>query len=205
MVTGEDETPQRSAWLTNSLSLVAVYMLGVAAWFVSREVMGADPGGSDDGEAGAGGQDDGRGGALMAVGLALGYTSAVCYLCARIPQIIKNYKEKSTEGMRCLGSDRSYTGMLTCLARRSRPALLPALPDRQPHLRREPDRLLAGGSLSRQDSPLAARLPGHNRRGRHHLRAVQAVHTQEGDQVSSQWCRGERKRCLAVACLRGLG
>lgn len=101
MVTGEDETPQRSAWLSNGLSLVAVYVLGVAAWFVSREVIGTDPGPSDDDGTGAGGRDSGREGPLMAVGLALGYTSAVCYLCARIPQIIKNYKEKSTEGMPC--------------------------------------------------------------------------------------------------------
>ena len=32
------------------------------------------------------------------VGLTLGYLSAVCYLFARIPQIIKNYREKSCEG-----------------------------------------------------------------------------------------------------------
>lgn len=103
MVTGEDETPQRSAWLTNGLSLLAVYILGIAAWFVSREVIGADPG-APDADDGAGGQDDGSETPLMAVGLALGYTSAVCYLCARIPQIIKNYKEKSTEGMCCSGA-----------------------------------------------------------------------------------------------------
>lgn len=36
---------------------------------------------------------------VAVLGMVLGYTSAVCYLCARIPQIIKNYREKSTEGM----------------------------------------------------------------------------------------------------------
>lgn len=96
MVTGEDETPQRSAWLTNTLSLGAVYALGVAAWFVSREVVGANAGVPEDDD--APGEENGRGQASMIVGLVLGYMSAVCYLCARIPQIIKNWREKSTEG-----------------------------------------------------------------------------------------------------------
>lgn len=96
MVEGEDATPQRSAWLTNGLSLGAVYVLGVAAWFVSREVLGGGDAGADVGEG------DGKGGASMLVGLVLGYVSAVCYLCARIPQIIKNWREKSTEGKFCL-------------------------------------------------------------------------------------------------------
>lgn len=96
MVTGEDATPQRSAWLTNGLSLAAVYALGIAAWFVSREVLGAA------GEDGDGGEDTGEDdGAQVVVGLVLGYVSAVCYLCARIPQIIKNWREKSTEGEFC--------------------------------------------------------------------------------------------------------
>lgn len=98
IITGEDDTPQRSAWLTNTLSLVAVYVLGVAAWFVSREVIGADFGlPADDGDdAGSGG--DAVASPSVIVGQVLGYISAVCYLCARIPQIWKNYKEKSTEG-----------------------------------------------------------------------------------------------------------
>lgn len=96
IITGEDETPQRSAWLTNSLSLGAVYALGVAAWFVSREVVGADA--AVPGDDGAPGEDGGKGDLKMVVGLVLGYMSAACYLCARIPQIIKNWREKSTEG-----------------------------------------------------------------------------------------------------------
>lgn len=95
IVTGEDNTPQRSAWVTNTLSLVFVYVLGTAAWFISREVIGpgaasdpadvADPAPADK--------------PVVAVGMVLGYISALCYLCARIPQIIKNWRQKSTEGM----------------------------------------------------------------------------------------------------------
>lgn len=102
MVTGEDETPQRSAWVTNGLSLVAVYVLGVAAWFVSREVLGApdeDDGASAGGDGDGGSSESASDRVFMVVGLALGYTSALCYLTARIPQILKNYREKSTEGM----------------------------------------------------------------------------------------------------------
>lgn len=97
IVTGEDETPLRSPWLTNTLSLVAVYALGVAAWFVSREVLSSDGGSAQD-PAGSEPSDTGKDPVMM-VGMALGYVSALCYLCARIPQIIKNWREKSTEGM----------------------------------------------------------------------------------------------------------
>ncbi|KAF3765054.1 PQ loop protein [Cryphonectria parasitica EP155] len=109
MVTGEDDTPQRSAWVTNTLSLLAVYILGIAAWFVSREVLGGDPGAPADGDAGAEEVEE----PLMALGLALGYFSAVCYLCARIPQIIKNWREKSTEGLALLFFLLSLTGNST--------------------------------------------------------------------------------------------
>lgn len=95
IVTGEDDTPQRSAWVTNTLSLVFVYVLGTAAWFISREVIGSDPR-SDPADAADPAPADKP---VVAVGMVLGYMSALCYLCARIPQIIKNWREKSTEGM----------------------------------------------------------------------------------------------------------
>lgn len=99
MVTGEDETPQRSAWLTNGLSLVAVYVLGTAAWFVSREVIGTDESAAPGDHGSDAGGADGPKKPMMILGLVMGYISALCYLCARIPQIVKNWREKSTEGM----------------------------------------------------------------------------------------------------------
>ncbi|CAN8100373.1 unnamed protein product [Discula destructiva] len=115
MVTGEDATPQRSAWVTNGLSLVAVYALGIAAWFVSREVFGSGSGGADTdvGEGEGNGNGNGTGEPSMVAGLVLGYMSAVCYLCARIPQILKNWREKSTEGLALLFFLLSLTGNLT--------------------------------------------------------------------------------------------
>lgn len=74
-----------------------MYALGVAAWFVSREVLSSDDGDVQD-PSGSDPADAGKDPVVM-VGMALGYISALCYLCARIPQIIKNWREKSTEGM----------------------------------------------------------------------------------------------------------
>lgn len=95
IVTGEDDTPQRSAWLTNTLSLAAVYALGVAAWFISREVLPTAGGGEDPVSSDPADEAEKP---VVVLGMALGYFSAVCYLCARIPQIIKNWREKSTDG-----------------------------------------------------------------------------------------------------------
>ncbi|KAJ4162922.1 hypothetical protein NW754_014343 [Fusarium falciforme] len=50
---------------------------------------------------------------LEKVGIMLGYGSAVRYLCARIPQIIKNYREKSCEGLAILFFLLSLTGNVT--------------------------------------------------------------------------------------------
>ncbi|KAK7734685.1 hypothetical protein SLS53_007788 [Cytospora paraplurivora] len=110
IVTGEDDTPQRSAWLTNTLSLAAVYALGVAAWFISREVLPAAGGGEDPAPSDPAGEAKQP---VVVLGMALGYFSAVCYLCARIPQIIKNWREKSTDGLALLFFLLSLTGNLT--------------------------------------------------------------------------------------------
>ncbi|KAJ3467229.1 hypothetical protein MRS44_004793 [Fusarium solani] len=108
IVTGEDETPDSSPWIHNALSLLAVYAIGFAGWFVSYKVGawdGADPGTPDS-------PDHAKTGIEIA-GLTLGYFSAALYLCARIPQIIKNYREKSCEGLALLFFMLSLSGNLT--------------------------------------------------------------------------------------------
>ncbi|KAI8722252.1 hypothetical protein NCS52_00368700 [Fusarium sp. LHS14.1] len=108
IVTGEDETPDSSPWVHNALSLLAVYAIGFAGWFVSYKVGawdGADPGTPDS-------HDHAKTGIEIA-GLTLGYFSAALYLCARIPQIIKNYREKSCEGLALLFFMLSLSGNLT--------------------------------------------------------------------------------------------
>jgi hypothetical protein len=108
VLTGEDETPNSSPWLNNSLSILAIYIVGAAGWFVSYRVGAWDK--SDDFDVPDTNSPAGIG------GMVLGYASALCYLwygnmntkppqaladigsSARIPQIIKNYREKSCEG-----------------------------------------------------------------------------------------------------------
>jgi uncharacterized protein with PQ loop repeat len=91
IITGEDDTPDSNPWLHNTLSLLAVWVVGAAGWFVSYR-MGAWDAAPDLGDPEAQGVDS-------IIGMSLGYFSALCYLCARIPQIVKNWREKSCEGM----------------------------------------------------------------------------------------------------------
>ena len=92
-VAEEVEKSTGSIWVQNALSLLAVYVVGIVAFFTSYKA-GAwnttdpDPGSPED-------VND----PLEWVGLTMGYVSAVFYLCARLPQIWKNYKDKSCEGM----------------------------------------------------------------------------------------------------------
>lgn len=91
-MTGEDETPDNHRWLHNSLSLAAVYFLGTVGWFASYKAGAWDGPEEPDAPSAAASP-------MAIAGMTLGYLSALCYLCARIPQIIKNYREKSCEGM----------------------------------------------------------------------------------------------------------
>ncbi|KAH7316456.1 PQ-loop protein [Stachybotrys elegans] len=102
-----DDIPDGSSWANNALSLVAVYVIGLCGWYVSYK---AGAWGSEDPSAPEPHSTEKA--PLEIVGLVLGYASAVCYLCARIPQIIKNYQEKSCEGLAILFFMLSLTGNL---------------------------------------------------------------------------------------------
>ncbi|KAI0906699.1 PQ loop repeat-domain-containing protein [Ustulina deusta] len=105
VVTGENEPSQSSSsWLRNSLAILAIYLVGSAGWFISYRIGAWDkPDGADvsDSSSPAG-----------ISGIVLGYASALCYLCARIPQIVKNYRQKSCEGLALLFFLFSLTGNL---------------------------------------------------------------------------------------------
>ncbi|KAI1245788.1 hypothetical protein MGN70_012682 [Eutypa lata] len=105
VVTGEDDTPDRNPWLHNTLGIIAIWIVGAAGWFVSYRVGAWD--GPDTPE------DPSTQSSVAIGGMVLGYASALCYLCARIPQIIKNYREKSCEGLALLFFLLSLTGNLT--------------------------------------------------------------------------------------------
>lgn len=72
VVTGEDETPERNPWLSNALSIAAVYVVGTAGWFVSYHAGAWDGQPDQDGPA--------TESAVATAGMVLGYASAVCYL-----------------------------------------------------------------------------------------------------------------------------
>ncbi|ORY67314.1 PQ loop repeat-domain-containing protein [Pseudomassariella vexata] len=105
IVTGEDETPGSNLWLNNALAIAAVHIVGAAGWFVSYRVGAWDGPDTPD--------EPATESPIAVLGMALGYLSALCYLCARIPQIIKNYREKSCEGLALLFFLLSLTGNLT--------------------------------------------------------------------------------------------
>ena len=84
----EDETSGR-LWLRNTFSVLAIIAAGTAGWFLAWQSGAWKPTPEH--------QDSGD--QHMAAGAqVLGYASAVAYLGARIPQIIKNWRDQSCEG-----------------------------------------------------------------------------------------------------------
>lgn len=84
-----DETGAR-LWFKNIFSILAIIAVGTCGWAIAYQSGVWKP----SSEKTAGDEES------MAVGAqVLGYLSAVAYLGARIPQIIKNAREKSCEGM----------------------------------------------------------------------------------------------------------
>ncbi|EFX02274.1 vacuolar membrane pq loop repeat protein [Grosmannia clavigera kw1407] len=108
IITGEDETPDTNPWVHNALSLVAVFAVGTVGYFASYRMGAWDTDPEDDGLSSSDPEN-----VYARIGMVLGYFSAVCYLCARIPQIFKNYREKSCEGLALLFFLLSLTGNLT--------------------------------------------------------------------------------------------
>lgn len=84
----EEQSGSRES-LKNAVSVLAICAIGAAGWTIAWQSGAWKPTTeTKDGE-----------GEPMPVGAeVLGYLSAVCYLGARIPQIIKNYRDKSCEG-----------------------------------------------------------------------------------------------------------
>lgn len=81
-------------WMRNLLSILGIMTVGTAGWAIAwgSGAWTPTPVGSGD-ASGVGGGDTGPLGAQV-----LGYLSAAAYLGARIPQIVKNAREKSCEG-----------------------------------------------------------------------------------------------------------
>jgi len=84
-----DETGAR-LWFKNAMSVLAIAVIGAAGWALAYESGAWKPSPTSTGDEPT---------AMPAGALVLGYFSAVAYLGARIPQIIKNARDKSCEGM----------------------------------------------------------------------------------------------------------
>lgn len=88
-----EEPTKLRAWLKNTISILAIVVVGAAGWAIAWKTGAWRPTPIDQGE------DAHR----APVGAELfGYMSAVCYLGARIPQIVKNQRERSCDGLSLL-------------------------------------------------------------------------------------------------------
>ncbi|KAL4760774.1 PQ-loop repeat-containing protein [Aspergillus foveolatus] len=100
----EENRIGQGAYVKNFSSVLAICVIGMAGWTVAWQTGVWRP-------APLGGTS---GGVDMAPGAqVLGYISAVCYLGARLPQIYKNYCDKSCEGLSLLFFILSLMGNLT--------------------------------------------------------------------------------------------
>ncbi|QKX56229.1 uncharacterized protein TRUGW13939_03330 [Talaromyces rugulosus] len=90
-------------WIKNVLSVAGIFVVGAGGWAIAWQSGLWKPTPLRDG-----------GSTQMAAGAqVLGYFSAVCYLGARLPQIYKNYNEKSCEGLSLLFFILSLLGNLS--------------------------------------------------------------------------------------------
>ncbi|KAF2467008.1 vacuolar membrane PQ loop repeat protein-like protein [Lindgomyces ingoldianus] len=98
-----EEESGHKEWIKNTVSIIGVCIIGTAGWAIAWKT-GVWVPTPDDNDAGT----DLAPGAQV-----LGYASAVCYLGARIPQIIKNQRERSCEGLSLLFFMLSLLGNAT--------------------------------------------------------------------------------------------
>ena len=99
-----EEPTRASTVIKNVVSVVLIIVVGAAGWAVAWKTGAWRP--TPVGQEGS----DGRGPVGAEV---LGYLSAVAYLGARIPQIIKNQRERSCEGLSLLFFVLSLMGNAT--------------------------------------------------------------------------------------------
>lgn len=98
IVTGEDETPDSNPWLHNTLSLVAVWVVGAAGWFISYKMGAWDvEDGLPDGGDNTISQEP-----QAVIGMILGYFSAICYLWYVSSPVVSAHSLGVTTGLKKL-------------------------------------------------------------------------------------------------------
>ncbi|KAK4500536.1 hypothetical protein PRZ48_008725 [Zasmidium cellare] len=98
-----EEPTKTRATIKNTVSILGVMAVGAAGWAIAWKAGAWRP--TPVG-------DEGTGESPIGAEI-LGYISAVCYLGARIPQIVKNQRERSCEGLSLLFFLLSLLGNLT--------------------------------------------------------------------------------------------
>ncbi|KAF9892719.1 hypothetical protein FE257_001121 [Aspergillus nanangensis] len=99
----EENEDGQKAWVKNMSSVLAICVIGMAGWTIAWQSGVWKPAPREH-----------NGGVHMAAGAQImGYFSAICYLGARLPQIYKNYCDKSCEGLSLLFFILSLMGNLT--------------------------------------------------------------------------------------------
>ena len=99
-----EEEVGSKAWVKNTVSIIGIIIVGAAGWAIAWKTGVWKPTPTNS-------PDDAVEVALGAK--ILGYASAVCYLGARIPQIIKNQRDRSCEGLSLLFFILSLVGNAT--------------------------------------------------------------------------------------------
>ena len=100
-----EEGTGRKAWVKNTVSIFLVCLAGTAGWAIAWQSGVWKPTPELDDQVGSTPSPLGA--------QILGYASAVCYLGARIPQIVKNQRDKSCEGLSLLFFLLSLLGNMT--------------------------------------------------------------------------------------------
>ncbi|KAK5112881.1 hypothetical protein LTR85_011108 [Meristemomyces frigidus] len=102
-----EEPTKTRTYLKNTAAVLAILLAGTAGWAIAYKTGAWKPTPAPSKLPEAGGD------ATPIGALVLGYFSAVCYLGARIPQIIKNQRERSCDGLSLLFFMLSLLGNLT--------------------------------------------------------------------------------------------
>lgn len=100
-----------AAWLKNIASILVIFVVGAGGWAIAYKTGIWVPAAAPTHHHGNDGQGNAPHTPLGAE--ILGYLSAVAYLGARIPQILKNWRERSCEGLSLLFFLLSLLGNLT--------------------------------------------------------------------------------------------
>ncbi len=101
----ESDASGTRLWFKNAMSVIAIGVIGAAGWALAYESGAWKPSPTSTGDEAE---------PMPAGALVLGYFSAVAYLGARIPQIIKNARDKSCEGM-CICTPDLACGKISLL------------------------------------------------------------------------------------------